>query len=504
MNPLLNPVELQLVKLRGYWEEFNSKPDKRLLIWQSPENSLRLLQAFFEAQKHETAYSTGDLFIVFNTPYHYSIQYSRELKQSLFEQYEASRDDFKQQGIEGEWEYNIEDYIDSANGFVRCVESFHKHFQSVIGRLVVVLFPTGIDHNVHYNAWLKRNLAADIPDNMRFVVIDDLQHPRHNIFIEENLSSVATQKLELDILNVAQETFAKETTVGPAGVFRNLLTGLMTLVDKGSADDVITKSTDAFAFAEKYQWQDQQVVLNMLVASALLKEKRFEESIDTYRKARELSTKLVEGQHPAGNQLVTQTWFCEAGAYIGQQDHANSARCYDEAAEVARHNPNALLRIEALRMSAFFYNKLDQPQTAINRLETALGDGEKMNPEVRSMTLLPLVAFNYLQLTDKNQAAKIETLKHRMNKDSLLALDELEHRSAELDKTSDNQCLLDLEKTMHDQIEVSADKAQVEVDKLATSGSDSFSKAYERGKSLLGDDWPLHSNSAILPKTEAA
>ncbi len=60
--------------------------------------------AFFEVQKHETPYTSGDLFIMFDVPFDNSIQYSRELKEALFGQYEASRQDLKEEGIEPDWQ----------------------------------------------------------------------------------------------------------------------------------------------------------------------------------------------------------------------------------------------------------------------------------------------------------------------------------------------------------------------------------------------------------------
>src|SRR5262245_41279543 len=105
----LNPVERRLVELRGYWEAFVAQPSKRLLIWQTPDSAMRMLQCFFEVQKYETEYTTGDFFIVFDAPFDNSVQYSRTLKESLAGRYEASREELEAQGITPNWAFAAED-----------------------------------------------------------------------------------------------------------------------------------------------------------------------------------------------------------------------------------------------------------------------------------------------------------------------------------------------------------------------------------------------------------
>ena len=128
--------------------------------------------------------------------------------------------------------------------------------------------------------------------------------------------------------------------------------GLVTLVEKGTADQVIAKSADALAFARRQKWADQEVVVKMLVGGALLKEQRFEEAIKNYHDARQAATQATAAGHPAGKQLILQTWFGEAGAHFAADRAAQAADCYDEAAVIAQGIPNLILAIEAFRMSA--------------------------------------------------------------------------------------------------------------------------------------------------------
>ena len=135
----LNPVERRLTDLCADWVAFRDDTAKRLLLWRVRDDAARLLQCFFEVQKHDTPYTSGDLFIVFDVAFDNSIQYSRELKTALFGQYEASRQGLAEEGIAPDWRVSPEQFPDSAYGFIQSVRSFGSTHHKSIGHLVVVL-----------------------------------------------------------------------------------------------------------------------------------------------------------------------------------------------------------------------------------------------------------------------------------------------------------------------------------------------------------------------------
>ena len=297
-----NPVEQRLMDLAGHWETFREDAAKRLLVWQADANALRFFQCFFEVQKHETDYTVGDLFIVFDVPFENTIQYSRELKKALAGQYEASREDLVQQGITPDWQFKPEELPDSVAGFVNSLRSFGSNHHESIGHLVVVLMPTEVSDNDSFASWLIRVINTQLPERLRFVVIDSLETPRLSHLINATHRQVHVDAPKIDALTTAQETFGQESAVGPAGVFRNLLIGLMTLVEKGSIEQVKVKADDALKFARKEKWADQEVVVTMLVAGAMLKEKKFDEALKGYQGARQAAMQAVSRWSPIGSE----------------------------------------------------------------------------------------------------------------------------------------------------------------------------------------------------------
>jgi hypothetical protein len=123
-----NPVEQRLADLARDWLIFRDDDPASLLIWQVADNARRLVAAFFESQKYASDYATGDLFIDFDTPFEYALQYSRDLKIFLAESYAASVDALRQQGESVNWAFDPTAFPDSPEGFVRAVGSFIAHY----------------------------------------------------------------------------------------------------------------------------------------------------------------------------------------------------------------------------------------------------------------------------------------------------------------------------------------------------------------------------------------
>lgn len=498
----LNPVEQSLVLLCNHWNKFRAAPDKRFLVWQIPDNASRILQCFFEAQKHEAEYSTNDLFIVFSASFENAIQYSRALKEELAGQYTASIDDLKQQGIETDWAFLPENYVDSANGFMESLRSLGSKYHKTIGHLVAVFMPRQVTDYNAYTAWLIRALDNKLPDRLRMVVMDSIEHPNLNRLTELNNSYVAIDSPKIDTFAIAQETFAQEKTFGPAGIFRNYLMGLVTLIEKGSLDQVKTKAVDAFAFARKQNWSDQEVVVRMLYAGALLKNKQFDQAIKTYQGARQSALKSVESKHPSGLQLVLQTWFGEASAFFAAGNIQSAAACYDRAATVADQIPNLILEIEAYRMGVFCCGQLDQKDAALERGAKVFDCALRLKPEARAMTTMPLAALDMLRVIDPERMRQMEEIKFHHEERIAQIKEGFEQHVQALDKTSDNQQLCAVEEKLTAEIAQAEKDTSIAINEVASSGTEAFRNIFLKARSLLNVKWPLTTLVAVSPSGE--
>jgi hypothetical protein len=344
---------------------------------------------------------------------------------------------------------------------------------------------------------LCRALATDVHKYVRLLTVDSVESPRLTQLVVIENPLIQVDKLDIDTLTVAQETFAEEGGVGPAAVFRNLLIGLMTLVEKSSVDQVKDKVFDAVQFARKQQWIDQEVVVAMLYAGALLKEKRFDDAIKVYHSARQTAMQAEASGHPAGQELVLQTWFGEAGVQLAAGNTLKAADCYDQAAIVAQRIPNHILAIEAFRMGAFCFARLDDRDAATARGYLTLTLGERLEAEERSNTTLPIAAIDLLRLIEPERVERLEEIKRLKDARQKNARVVAEQHAAEAAETADAQALRNIEAHLAADMANAEQAAARELDGLVASGSEQFRQSFARVRSLLGEQWPLAKSVSI-------
>ena len=496
-NAKKNPVEERLMLLADHWISFREDPAKRLLVWQAEANALRFFQCFFEVQKHETDYTVGDLFVVFDTPFENVIQYSRDLKTALKGQYDASRDDLIQQGITPDWHFSPENYPDSVSGFINSLQSFGSRHHERIGHLVAVFMPSDVSDDEGFTTWLTCAIQTHPPERLRFAVMDPLDAPRLNSLNSTVKNFIQIDRPKIDALSTAQETFAQESATGPAGVFRNLLIGLMTLVEKGTAKQVKVKAADALKFARKEKWADQEVVIGTLVAGAMLKEKQFDEAVKGYQFARQKAQQATADAHPAGRQLELQTWFGEAGAHLAAGDFPKAVQCYDQAATLAQQIPNPILGIEALRMAAFCLDRMNEPEPAVRRGWHALKLGQRLKPEARAMTTLPVAAIDMLRLIEFKRVQGMEHIKYQQKTAVDTSRKKATQQALELDQNKDPQALQAVEAKLEEEIGHANQTACRDIDTLAAAGDEHFQQVFTKARELLGIQWPMETLNAV-------
>jgi hypothetical protein len=492
----LNAVERRLVDVQHHWQEFLTDENKRLLLWQIPDGANRLMEAFFEAQQHDGVqdkpYGCAETFVVFDTPFDNSVSYSRALKQALAGQYEASQEALEEAGRAADWPFSAESLPDSAAGFVEGLNSLARHHRDVLGRLVAVMLPISVTAEPAWVDWLDRALDADLDEGVRLVLLDSQEHPRCTPLAESDRPQLRVEPLHIDAIELAAETFAQEAAVGAPGVFRNLLTGLLGLVEKGTPEQVMVKANDAIEFARKQAWPDQEVVVRMMAAGAMLKARRFDEAVTHFRHARTCAEKVTASGHPAGRDLELQGWFGEASAHYAAKDLPAAIRCYQEAEPVAEAIPKPVLWIECLRMAAFCQRQNSDDKGAAASCERALQVGERMQADARVLTTLPLLALDYLRLLDDKRTEQLEGVKQTLERQLTQALRTLEQAAARLEgsTTADDQ-LKTMEQAMNDRRERLEQAATKEIDALVAAGASAYRETFAHLRQLLWPAWPL-------------
>ncbi len=210
------------------------------------------------------------------------------------------------------------------------------------------------------------------------------------------------------MFDIGREIAAQSGGAGPAVAYRQLLSDLMLVLERGSAAQLAQRIERPMALAQRHGWSDQQVVLSMMLAGGWLKEKHYPAAISSYRQARDHATQALTGGHPAARDLLMQGWFGEAGTWFaaGQPDRA--VQGYLSAAQTAAEIPNPMFVIEAYRMAAFCLAQDGQREAARNYGLEAVRAAKPLRSEDRRSTTLPQTLQDLLVLQDKRRAHRIE------------------------------------------------------------------------------------------------
>ena len=105
MSSIKSPVEKRIELLRDLWMDATEDDQVRVVIFRIPGNADKMLQAFFEAQRHEGDWQTPDLFLKFDSAFETGFTYSRMLREALVNSYTASEESFKEQSIPFDWPF---------------------------------------------------------------------------------------------------------------------------------------------------------------------------------------------------------------------------------------------------------------------------------------------------------------------------------------------------------------------------------------------------------------
>lgn len=501
----LNPVERRLAELSNHWLAFREDEAKRLLVWRVKADAASTVQCFFEVQKLDLPYATQDLFVVLSSPFTNAVAYAAALKAELAQQYAASKAQLAEQGIATSWQYSPSASADTPAAILAALHSFGSAHHAHIGHLVAVLKPREVADVQAWGRFVARVLASGaISPRMRLLMVDATESTALDEPLKAHAALCTLQRLNINTLAMAQETFAQEKTTGPAGVFRNLLMAVVALIETGSANQVKAKARDALAFAQAQKWLDQEVVVRMLVGGALLKEQRHAEAVQVYEAARAAALQCVEQKHSSGQKLVLQALFGQAGAHVAAGELEPAAACYDLAATHAQADHNPAMAIEALRMAAYCHARNGVADEARTRGNQALYIGEQLKPEARPMTTLPVAAVDQLRLIDAARVDQLQQIKNLLVDVKARNTADATAKAEQLDASATPQDTVQLQQQLEDGNRKADEQASVAVQSVVGGGSLEFRSLFMRCRSLLGEAWPLVQPLALPVADHAA
>ncbi len=494
--------------MRDLWWQATADEQVRIVVWRVPDNAERMVLAFYEAQRLEGDWQTGDLFIKFDAPFETGFTYSRMLCDALIESYVASDDSFKQQGIAMNWPFARVPRPDSAAGFLGLLGNFAQHHDAQFRHAVAALMPASTTSAAALQAWLKAALQTGVPAGVRLALQETPSRPQWDWLLKDHAKLVRVIEPPVDMFDIARETAAQSPSSGPAVAYRQLLTDVLALVEKGTPAQTSARGDKALKIAEREGWHDQQVVVHMAVAGAHLKAQDCPAAIKRYRQARACAEEAKRQGSPVGANLIMQTWFGEAGAWFVAKQLRQAAQAYRSGAEEAQRLPNQLFALEGFRMAAYCYARNGDNEEARAHGALAVREGQGMQAPERAPSTLGVALNDLLRLQDADRLADMEKLVVSYQAEIASAHASAEKKGAALGTAPANADVDRIEAEMHASFEQAFQRLREAREKLIARGDEYFRKVVAVGRDLLHPQWaglpevkhPLDKEQAVWTK----
>jgi tetratricopeptide (TPR) repeat protein len=191
---------------------------------------------------------------------------------------------------------------------------------------------------------------------------------------------------------VPRELVAESGERGPGGQFRRLFVELSETLALDDPARLARLRGAALSVAQKAQWFDQCVVVDLLAGSAYLKWRDYGNALAAYRGAFASSAKAIEAGQPAGDKLAANALFGEASVHLMRNEPLKAVPCYERAAAHCRAAQDAILTVEAWRMHAWCLDRARWREPAIDSGFRALAAAQGIDAPLRARTSASVVA----------------------------------------------------------------------------------------------------------------
>ncbi len=364
------------------WMRFAKDKAARLMIWQTDETDAQLVQLYFQVQDEMScAVRTMRASFVNES------SYAKVLTDELIAFYDSRRDASNAQGLRADWQAPRNDGANPVLYLLMVADSLTRHHPDIFPALVFVLEPAQVRDEAAWSRWLDGLLSAiaaapTLGERVRIVV------PRTDVaplagLLQRHQDAVRVVQGKYSMASVPRELLAESGERGANGEFRRLFVMLTETIEGGNRARLEELRMAALKVAEREQWFDQCVVVHLIAGAAYLKWRDRERAIDAYRSAADSGRRAVDAGHPAGHKLVANGLFGEASVHLTHKDYAHSAYCYERAATSTTTARDALMTVEAWRMSAVCWERAGEREHALEAGFNALDAGLLIDESMR-------------------------------------------------------------------------------------------------------------------------
>lgn len=396
-----NAITQRIDLLSNYWQQFTENEEAQIVLWLIEPDEFQLIELFVEVEESEHG-SFPDLFIKCETPFEEVETYGHLLTQDLHQYFEARKEELAENGIQIPWN-EIELETASSHTFLEALALIKKHIPDLTGNLIAYFSPSDCNNILAWSEWFVQLLEIGIPERVKLMLIDVLDQNLFARVFEQYAEKVHIIQPALNIPAAMRQLASSGNPSDPSVQFRKIFVDLGQAANRNHLSEVRRLGKQALQIARTNGWLPMQVTIYMLVGSVLANAGENTEALENYEKSIQLTQPgYKQGDKESGN-LLLQSLFGKASAFISMQNLESAAETYAFAVEVADSITDYFNMMEASRMTAYCYEH--QKEKEIEKAWTfglkGLENARKLKEEIRVNSTLPYLGERMLRIARK-------------------------------------------------------------------------------------------------------
>lgn len=394
----MNPVDLELVKLKRQWQKVVSKNEKKpMLICVGEKHETDLFDGFIKSRLSED-YDEEDVFLVHYQEFNGMNSFGQTLFDEWKEFYELLE---KSEENIPEWELNTSEgkfKTDAFKAFFPLLELKKNFSQIQESKIYLYIAPVRISDIEELSLWVKE--WCEICKNSENQDIKLIWTEHHTYKTLPENSSAHSFRVEVDIHQLMQNTAAhtnrKKNSVDTD--FQQQILTASNHLSKGRFKEAEFALRTAVKLAKEQKNKQGEISAYFMLTQAFIADRKKERAEDTYRT-------IFEEVDP-GSPLEVQMYMNYGSYLLGNSKKSKAEEAFEKAAKVAQEIGEYAMAIECYRIIGTLNDVLLTKGKMIEYFEKCLEIAKLMEPSEREQSSLKFVASMLIMKYEEDKDKK--------------------------------------------------------------------------------------------------
>lgn len=264
------------------------------------------------------------------------------------------------------------------------------------GELALILRPRAVAEVFGYEQWLL-GLAAQAPERVRFIVLDDAEAPAFRQLSAASTDRVVSQRANLDMADALLGLSAAAGNLDtPGGKFRDRFLRMGNALRAGQLEQALGHADAAVELARTHGVWHLAVPVHVAVAAAMLAAGRQADGLARYAAAEAVAQLGTEQEDPALSglckKLLLQSRMAHGAGLAGLQQWTRAAAMFEQTVPLAAAEHDAGAVLDCHRLASFCHEQSGDTEHAWQAALLSLAAARELEPSARGASNLASLA----------------------------------------------------------------------------------------------------------------